>query len=259
MICSIDGTRRQDYPLLSIGDKRPIMDDRDGFYRESKRQRTQPFGYNDDYATATTSSYIPSSWGAQNGASDGSVNTLHQPNLYTDLPGHFEPQNAAELPSWSDRLDFGPGCLTHETLSAVIPVESSEMETHALGFGFSMENFVDGSSFNTVTQTKSERNTDFFPDGISQEEVAVVQDFNTTVIQREYVHEASESPSLWDDYARVPLQLASDSPPKSEEGDELSQKRWEPLSQASEIVAEEAVGTVVCNEKTCLGQPINVL
>jgi hypothetical protein len=235
------------------------MDDRHGFYRESKRQRTQPFGYNHDYATATTSSYIPSSWGAQGGVFDGSVNTLHQPNLYTDLPGHFEPQNAAELPSWSDWPDIGPGCPTYETLSAVIPVQSSEVETHAPGFGFSRENFMDGSSINTVTQTTSELNTEFLLDGTSQEEVAVVEDFNTTVIKKEYVHEASESPSLWDDYARAPLQLASDSPLNSEEGDKLSQKRWEPMSQASENVAAEAVGTVVRNEKTYLGQPINVL
>src|SRR5271163_3570029 len=101
--------RTLNYPLLSIGYKRPIINDSHGFYQESKRQCTQPFGYNHDYGTATTSSYIPSSWGAQNGVFDGSANTLHQPNVDTDLPGHFEPQYAAELPLWSDWPDFGPG------------------------------------------------------------------------------------------------------------------------------------------------------
>jgi hypothetical protein len=251
--------RTLNYPLLSIGDKRPIMDDRDGFHRESKRQCTQPFRYNHDYGTATTSSYIPSSWGAQNGVFDGSVNTLHQPNLDIDLPGHFEQQYAAELPLWSDLPDFGLGYPTHETLSAVIPVQSGEVETRAQGFGFGMENFTDGSPFNTVTQTDSELNIEFLLDGISQEEVAVMEEFNATVFKKEYVHETSKSPSLRDDYATIPPQLAGDSPPKLEDGDKISQERWEPMSQASGIAASEPVGTVDHNEKTSLGQPINVL
>jgi hypothetical protein len=187
------------------------------------------------------------------------VNTLHQHDLYTDFPRHFGPQNAAELPSWSDWPDFGPGSPTYETFSAVIPVQSSEVETHAPVFGFSMENFTDGSYFNTVTQTNSELNTEFLLDGFNQEEFAVAEDFNATVIKKEHVHEASKSASLWDDYAGVPLQLASDSPLKSEEGDTPSLKRWEPMSQGPGIVAAEAVGTVVRNEKTYLGQPIDVL
>ena len=211
--------RTLNYPVLSIGDKRPIMNDRHGFYQESRRKCIQPSEYKHDYGTATTSSCIPSSWGAQNGILDGSVNTLHQPNLDTDLPGHFEPQYAAELPLWSDWLDFGPGYTTLETLNEVIPVQSSEVETHAQEFGISMESFTDGDSFNIVTQTDSELNIECLLGGISQEEVAVMEEFNATVIKEEYVHEASKSPSLWDACASIPLQFAGESPLNTEEGD----------------------------------------
>lgn len=250
-------------PLLSIGDKRPLMDDRNGFYRKSKRQCTQPSQHNHDYEPATTSSYIPSSWGFQNDVFNGSANTPHLPNLDSDLPGHFNPQDAAEWPLWTDWFDFGPEYHTHETLTAVVPVQGSEVETHASGFGFSMENFTNGSPFNTATPRESELNFEFPCDALSQQEFAVMGEYGeygeyATVIKKEGVHEASKSPSPWDDYARMPQHLASDSPLESEEGDKISQKRWQSMSQASGIVASEPVGKVVRNEKTYFGQPIHV-
>ena len=245
-------------PLLSIGDKRPIMNDKDGLHRESKRQCTQPFGYDHDHGSATTSSYTPSSRGAQNGVLSRSAQTQHQPNLDTELPEDFEPEYSAGSSLLSELPDFSLGFPTHETLSGVIPIQRSEVETYAPDFGNSIKSFTDGSPFNAVTQTDSEPNIDFILDYISQEGLAVIEEPNATVIKKERVHEALKSPSLWDDYASIPLNFASDSPLNSEEGDKMSQKMEEPLSQISGIVTSEPIGRAVRNEKTYLGQSILV-
>jgi hypothetical protein len=218
----------------------------------------QPSQYNHDYGPATTSSHVPSSSGPQNGVWDGSANTPHLPNLGSDLPGHFKPQDATAWSLWSDCFDFDPGYYTHETLATVVPVQGSEVETHASGFGFSMENFSDESPFNTATPKDSELNFEFPRGDFSQQEAAGIEEY-ATVIKEEGVREASKSPIHWDNYAGVSRHLASDSPLKSEEDNEISQKRWEPMSQASGIVASRPVGTLIRNEKTYLGQPINVL
>jgi hypothetical protein len=243
---------------FSICDKNPIMDDSDDFYREPKRQCIQPFGQNHDYETATTSSYIPSSWGAQNGVFDGLENISHQPNLDTDLSGYFEPYCAAELPSWSNLPDFDPGYPTRETLSEDIPIQSSELETHAPGFGISMEGFTDGRPFNIVTQTDSELNIGWLLDGVSQEAVAVVEEPNAKIITKDYVHKASKLSNHCDTYASIPLQFPGDSP-LNLEGDKISQNRREPISHASGISASESVGTVVHSEQNYSGQSIGVL
>ena len=232
------------YPLLAIGDKRPIINDNDGFYRESKRQCTQPFGYNHEYGSATESSYILSSGGAQNGVFSGSGNTLYQPSLDTDLPGHFEPQYTPGLPFLSDLPDFGPGYPT--------------CETYAPEFGNSIESFTDESPFNIVAQADSNLNIGYLVNGISQEEVSAIEEYNATAIKNKQVPEASKPPSLWDDYASIPLQFAADCTPNLEEVDKMSQEIGEPMSQSSGIVTLEPIGKVVGNEKTYLGQSINV-
>ena len=245
-------------PLLSIGDKRPIMNDNHSFYRESKRQCTQPFEYNQDYGSATTSTYIPSSWGAQNGVFSGSANTLHQSYLDTELPGHFEPEYSAGFSFLSGLADFSPGYPTHETLSGVVLTQSSEVETYAPEFGNSINSFTDEDLFNYVTQTDSMPNIEFLLDDSNQEEVAVIEEPNAMLMKKEHVHEASKSPSLWDDYASIPLDFAGDSPLNSEEGDKISQKRREPMSQSSGIVTLEPIGKAVSNQRTYMGQPIHV-
>lgn len=257
------------YPLLAIGDKRPIINDNDGFYRESKRQCTQSLGYNHDYGSATNSSYILSPREAQNSFFSGSGNSLYQPTLYqptlyqptlyqpnvdTDLSGYLEPQYSFGLPPLSDLPDFGPGYPACETLSGVIPVQSSEVETYAPEFGNSIGGFTDESPFSIVTQTDSNLNIGY----LSQEEFSVTEEPNATAIKEEYASQASNSTSLWDGYASIPLQLAGDYPPNSEKGDNVSQEIGEPMSQSSGIVTSEPIGQIVRNEKTYLGQPINV-
>ena len=241
------------YPLLAIGDKRPIINDNDGFYRESKRQCTQPFEYNHEYGRATESNYILSSGGAQNGVFSGSGNTLYQPNLDTDLPGHFEPQYSSGLPLLSDLPDLGPGYPTYETLSGIIPVQSSKVETYAPESGNSIESFTDERPFNIVTQTDSNLNIGYLFNGISQEEISVIEGPNATVIEKKHAPEASNPISLWDGYASIPLQPAGDCLPNSEEGDKIFQEIGKPLSQSSGIITSEPIGEVVCNEKTYLG------
>ena len=245
-------------PLLSIGDKRPIMSDEHGFYRESKRQCTQPFGYNHDYGPATTSSYIPSSRGVQNGVFSGSANTLHRSHLDTELPGHFEAEHSAGLSYFSRLADFSPGYPTHETLSGVVPTQSSEVETYAPEFGNGINSFTDEDLFDYVTQTDSVPNIEFLLDDSNQEEVAVMEEPNAMLMKMEDVHEASKSPSLWDDYASTPLEFAGDSPLNSEEGDKIFQKRRELMSQSSGIVTSEPIGKAVSNQRTYIGQPIHV-
>lgn len=244
------------YPL-AIGDKRPIMNDNDGFYREPKRQCTQPFGYSHDYGSATKSSCILSPRGAQNGVFSGSGNTLYQPNLDTDLPGYFEPQYSPGLPLLSGLPDFGPGYPICETLGGVISGQSSLVETYAPESGNSIESFTDESPFNIVTQTDSNLNTGYFFNGVSQE-VSVIEASNATAIKKKHVQEASEPPSFWDDYASIPLQFADDCSPNSKEGDKMPLEIGGPMSQSSGIVTSEPIGEVVHNEKTYLGQPTNV-
>ena len=227
------------YPLLAIGDKRPIINDNDGFYQESKRQCTQPFGYNHEYGSATESNYILSSGGAQNGVFSGSGNTLYQPNLNTDLPGHFEPQYSSGLPLLSDLPDLGPGYPT--------------WETYAPESGNSIESFTDESPFNIVTQTDSNLNIGYLFNGISQEEISVIEEHNATATKKKHAPEASNPPNLWDGYASIPLQFAGDCLPSSEEGDKMSQEIGEPMSQSSGLVTPELISEVVCNEKTYLG------
>ena len=245
-------------PLLSTGDKRPIMNDKHGFHRESKRHCTQYLGYDYDHGSATISGYIPSSRGAQNSNFSGSANTLHQPNLDTDLPGYFEPESSAGLSFLSGKPDFSPWYPTYETLSGVIPIQSSEVETYAPEFGNSIESFTDGSPFNFATQTASEPNFELLLDGISPDEVAVIDEPIATMIKKEHVHEASKSPSLWDDYASIPLKFAGDSPLNLDKGDKMFQERQESINQSSGIVTSEPIEKVVLNEKTYLGQPIHV-
>ena len=246
------------YPLLAIGDKRPIINDNDGFYRESKRQCTQPFGYNRGDSSTAESSYILSSREAQNSVFSGPSNTLHQLDVDADLPGHFEPQYPSELPLLSDLPDFGPRYPTCETLSRVVSVQSSEVETYAPESGNSIESFTDESPFNIVTQTDSSLEIGYLFNGHSQEEISVIEEPNATAIKKKHAPEASNPPSLWDGYATIPLQFAGDCPPNWEEGDKMSQEIEEPMSQSSGIVTSEPIGEVFCNEKTYLGQSINV-
>ena len=246
------------YPLLAIGDKRPIINDTDGFYRESKRHCTQPSGYNHEYGSATESSYVLSSGGAQNGDFNGSGNILYQPNLDTELPEHFEPQYSPGLPLLSGLPEFGPGYPTRDTLNGVIPVQSGEIETYATESGNSIESFTDDSPFNIVTQTDSKLNIGYLLNGISKEEVSVIEEPNTTAIRTKHVPEASKPPSLWDDYACIPLQFASDYSPNSEGGDKMSQDIGGSMSQSSGIVTSGTMGKLVRNEKTYLSQPTNL-
>ena len=244
-------------PLLAIGDKRPIINDSDGFDRESKRQCMQPFGYNHDDGSTTKSSYIRSSWEAQNSDFSGSCDTLYQPDVDTDLLGHFEPQYSSGLPLLSDLLGFSPGYPTYETFSGVISAQSSEVETYAPESGNSIEGFTDESPFKIVTQTDPNLDIGCLFNGISQEEISVIEKPSAAAIKKNHAHEASNPPSLWDGYASIPLQVAGDCPPNSE-GDKMSQEMGEPMSQSSGLVTLERISEVVCNEKTYLGQPINV-
>jgi hypothetical protein len=247
------------YDRLLISDKRSLMDGSDGFYRKPKRQRTLPLELNHDCGTPTTCSYIPSSWGARNGLLDEPVNTPHQPNLNTDLAGHIGPYCSVEPLSWSDVLDFGPSYPKSETFSQVIPVQSSEEETHASGVKSSMDYFADGSLFNVITETDSELNNGWFFDGISQEEVVAIEESNAKVIMKGHVHEPSKLPNPCIDDASTPLQFADNSLLNSE-GDKIFQKRWEPVSQASGTFASESAGIVVHNEGSFQpGQSIDVL
>ena len=246
------------YPLLEIGDKRPIINENDGFYPESKRQCTEHLGYNHGYDSATNSSYISSSREAQNGLFNGSGNTLYLPNVDAALPGYFQPQSSSDLPLLSDLSDFSPGYPACETLSGVISVQSREVETYAPEFGNSLESFTNESPFNVVTQTDSNLNIGYLFNGISQEDFSVIEEPNTTTIKDKHASEASKAPSLWDDYAGMPLQSAGGYPPNSEEGDNVSQETREPMGQCSGIVTSEPIGQIVANENTYLGQPINV-
>ena len=246
------------YPVLAIGDKRSITNDNDGFHRESKRQCIQPFGYNDDYGSATKSGCIPSSWGAQNGVFSGCGNTLYQPNLDTDLSGYFEPQYSPGLPLLSGLPDFGPGYPPSETLSGGISVQSSVVETYAPPSGNNIEGFTEENPFNIVTQVDSNPSIGYHLNSISQEELSVIEEPNATAIKKKHVQEASAPPSLWDDYASIPLQFADDCPPNSKEGDKMSLEIGEPMSQSCGIDTSEPIGEVVHNEKTYLGQPTNV-
>jgi hypothetical protein len=238
------GNRTLNYPLLSCGDKRPLIDDREGAHPKSKRQRTQPFENNPDFEPAIPPSYIYSSLEAQNGISEGSIGALRQSNLDADLPGYFEAEDAAELFSLSDWPAFGPECPGYETLSAAIPIQSSQVERWTSGSGFSIENFTDASPFNTTTQTDSELNVKFLLDDKILQETATVEESNATLIKKDYVR---------DDYSSVHTQFASDCP-----GDEISQLGWESTSQTSGISAAEAVDKVVQNEMTDLGQSMGV-
>lgn len=245
------------YPPLAIGDKRPILNDNHSLYGDSKRQCTQPFGYSHDYGIAAEPSYI-SSWEAQDSVISGSSNTLYQPDIDTNLPGHFEPQYSSGLPLLSDLPGFGPGYPAYEPLSGVIPVQSSEVETYAPEPGNSIKSFTNESPFDIVTPTDSNLEIGHLFNGISQEEISVIEEPNATATKKKHAPEASNPPSLWDGYASIPLEFAGDCPPNSEEGDKVSHKIGEPMSQSSSVVISEAIGEVVCNEKTYLGQPINV-
>ena len=227
------------FPPLAIGDKRPIINDNDGFNRESKRQCTQPFGYNHEYGSATESNYILSSVGAQNGVVSGSGNTLYQPNLDTDLPGHSESQYSSGLPLLSDLPDLGPGYPTWETYAPIS--------------GNSIESFTDESPFDIIRQTDSDLEIGRLFNGISQEEIPAIEEPNATAIKKKHAPEASNPPSLWDGYASIPLQFADDCPPDSEERDKISQEIGEPMSQDPGILNSISIGEVICNEKTYLG------
>ena len=240
------------YPPLATGDKRPILNDSHSLYGESKRQCTQPFGYNHDYGIAAEPSYIPS-WEAQDSGFSGSSNTLYQPDIDTDLLGHLEPQYSSGLPFLSDLPDFGPEYSICDTLSGVIPVQSSEVETYAPESENSIKSFTNESPFNIVTQTDSNLNIGYLSTGISQEEISVIEGPNETVIEKKHAPEASNPTSLWDDYASIPLQYAGDCLPNSEEGDKMFQEIGKPMTQSSGIVTSEPIGEVVCNEKTYLG------
>lgn len=233
------------------------MDDSDDFYRESKRQCTRPIGHNNSYGPPTTPSYIPSPWGAQNDSFDGSGNTLHQNSLYTDLSGHFEPSRATQFPSWSNLLDFGPGYPIREPLDEAIPLQSDEVEMPDTRSWISMEGLTDARLSNISTQTDTELGIGWHLDDISQEAAAVIEEPDAQMVTNKYVHEVSKLPTLCETYIRSPLQFTSDSS-LNLEGDEISQKRWGRMVQASGFFASESVGTVVHDEQPCLGQSISV-
>ena len=218
------------------------MDDTHDFYRESKRQCTQHVTYNHNHGTTTTSSYISSSWGAQNGVLDGHVNTLHQLSPATNLSGHVDPQHAAELLVGSHWPDIRPGYFTHETLG--------EVEAYNPGFGIRMESFVNENPYNIATQTDSELNIEYYLNDTIQEG-AVMEVSNTTAID-EYVHEASNAPSLRDNHPDMPLQFTGDYPPNLG-GDAISQDIWESISRPSITIASEPDSTEINLENTYPG------
>ena len=116
-------------PVFAIGVKRSIINDNDGFYRESKRQCTQSFEHNHDYDGATNSSCILSSREAQDGFFNGSGNTLYQPNVDTDLPGYVEPQYSPGLPLLSEEIgepmSQSSGIITSEPIGQVVRNENT--------------------------------------------------------------------------------------------------------------------------------------
>lgn len=249
----------QDYRNgISVGEKRPLEDDRHGVSPEPKRQHTLPFGYNHDDGPAMVSSYMPPSWGAPGGIPNEFVNILHQSTLDTDISGRFESDYAADLPVLSDRSDLGPGFSTHETSSAVVPIQSSQVEFHASRVYFSLTNFQDGGPFETSSQTDWMLNPEFLFGDISQEEITVTEEFTAKVVQETHIREVSEVPSVLDDYSRIPPQIAGDPLQKLEGGYETFQKGCESMSQAPATVLVEAVGAVVPNEKAHLGQLIDI-
>lgn len=201
------------------------MDDSDESYREPKRRRTQGFRYNHDYITPTSSGPIPSPLGAEDDIFAGLENVPDQNNLCTNSSGHFEPQCAADLPY------FG---------------------SNTPGSGISMEGFPDGRPFNIVNQLDSEPNIPYLLDSTRQEAVTAQEESN--IIKKGNLQEDSVSPGLCDNYASVPLQFNGDSP-LDLDGDEKSQKRWEPMNQASEISASESVprNSITDRYNACFG------
>ena len=246
------------YPLLEIGDKRPIMNDNDGFYPESKRQCTEYLEYDHGNGSAAQSSSVLSSRQAQEGFFNGSGNALYQPNVDTNVPGYFGPQYSSGLPLLSDLPEFGPGYPAYETLSGFMSIPSTGVETYAPEFGNRIESFTDESPFSIITQTDSDLGIEYPFNSISQGEYSVIEEPNTTATKEKHASEASNPTTLWDGYTSMPLQLAGDYPSKLEKGDNVSQEIEEPISQSSGIVTSEPIGQIVRNEKTYLGQPINV-
>ena len=241
------------YPLLAIGDKRPIINEDDDSHREAKRQCKQPFGFNHDDGSAKFSSYMLSPGEAQDGFYSGSGNTLYQPNVNTALTGYLESEYSSGLPLISDLPDFGPGYPAYETLTGFIPFQSIGVKTYTPEFGNSFESFTDESPFSIVTQTDSNLNIGYLSNSISRGEFSVIEEPIITAVEQKHASEVSNGTNLWDGYASIPLQRAGDCPSNLEMEVIASQEIGEPMSQSSGIVSSGPIGPIIRNEKTYQG------